>query len=153
MKGKTRTLISRAQTENGQALVFFVLVLPLVLAILGLVVDGGLMFLTFRRASLSANLAAQAASHAIDPEYFRSYNQVRLDQDRALALARQYAAENAGDETRIWVRSVSVKNRQVQVRAEAVYDTLFLGIAGIKQVPLHVTGTAYPAYGIEREWQ
>jgi uncharacterized membrane protein len=57
--------------EKGQALVLMVIALPLAMVLVGLVVDGGMMYLAHRAATTAANLAAQAASHAIDEDYSR----------------------------------------------------------------------------------
>jgi len=73
-----------ANSECGQYLVQTVILLPMMMILVGLVVDGGWMYWQYRRAEIAVNAAAQAASHAIDVEYFRETNQVRLVSKRSI---------------------------------------------------------------------
>lgn len=137
--------------EKGQALVLMVIALPLAMVLVGLVVDGGLMYLAHRSATTAANLAAQAASHAIDENHFRQTNLLRLDQARALGVAGEYAVLNhRGD---IAVTGIALEGRWVTVGVVTHYDTMFLRLAGMARVLLHARGRAYAAYGIDREGQ
>lgn len=137
--------------ESGSVMVITVLLLPLMLVLVGLAVDGGMMYLQYQRVTRTANLGAQAASHAIDENYFAKTNRIRLDYPRAMAFAQQYA--NANSTYNIHVTSVTVRERQVEVTAMTTYKTLFIQIGGAQEVTLHIKGKAYPAYGIDREWQ
>ena len=143
--------VTHPPLEQGQTLVMFILLLPLLVVVVGLVVDGGLMYLTHRRANIAANLGAQAASHAIDEDYFRQTNRVRLDEARALSIAQQYASANSYAPIR--VTGVGLQGRQVSVRATALYSTMFLRLVGLDGVTLRARGTAYAAYGIDWENQ
>ena len=141
----------KSRKEQGSVLVITVLLLPLMLVLTGLAVDGGLMYLQYQRVTRTANLGAQAASHAIDEQYFARTNRIRLDYPRAMAFAQQYANENST--YNIHVTNVTVRARQVEVTAMTTYKTLFMQIGGTHEITLHVKGKAYPAYGIDREWQ
>ncbi len=137
--------------EQGSILVITVLLLPLMLVLVGLAVDGGMMYLQYQRVSRTANLGAQAASHAIDEQYFARTNRIRLDYPRAMAFAQQYA--NGNSTYNIHVTNVIVRERQVEVTAMTTYRTFFMQIGGAREITLHIKGKAYPAYGIDREWQ
>jgi len=139
-------------SEQGQSLALFAITLPLAIILLGLVVDGGLMYLTYRKATIAANLGAQAASHAIDEDYYRATNLVRLERGRALGIAQQYAALNSHG-TPIQVTDIRLQRRTVRVAARTHYDTLFMRLAGVRSVTLRVRGQAYAAFGISREGQ
>ncbi len=139
------------ETEQGQALVMFLLLLPLILVVAGLVFDGGMMYLHWRWASTAANLGAQAAGHAIDEEYFAETNRIRLDRGRAAQFAQQYVSLNSRGPIR--VTRVTIRYRQVIVEARTVYQTTFMRLFGIPAVEMRVVGRAYPAYGIDREGQ
>jgi uncharacterized membrane protein len=132
-------------------MVLMVIALPLAMVLVGLVVDGGLMYLAHRATTTAANLSAQAASHAVDEEYYRQTNLLRLDQARALGVAQQYAALNHGGD--IAVTGIALEGRWVTVGVVTHYDTMFLRLAGINRVSLHARGRAYAAYGIDREGQ
>jgi len=143
MKAKT--------SERGQALTLFLALFPLLVVLVGLVFDGGMMYLQYRRAGTAANLGAQAASHAIDEEYFARTNGIRLDANRAFAFAQEFAARNS--RAGIRVERVSVQSRQVVVDAVTTYHTTFMRLFGIPAVTMRVRGRAYPAYGIDYEGQ
>ncbi|HIE37973.1 MAG TPA: hypothetical protein EYP77_02705, partial [Anaerolineae bacterium] len=64
--------------EGGQVLYQTALGLMALLAFLGLVVDGGVMLANYRRAQLTADTAAHAASHAVSIEVFYNTNAVVL---------------------------------------------------------------------------
>ena len=65
--------------ETGQVLVWTVLLLPLLLALVGLVLDGGLLFVQWRRARWAADGAAVAAASEINPALYAQSGQVKLD--------------------------------------------------------------------------
>ena len=138
--------------QSGQSLALFAIMLPLAIILVALVVDGGLMYLTYRKATIAANLGAQAASHAIDEDYYRQTNLVRLDGGRALGIAQQYAALNSR-RMPIQVTGIQLQRRTLLLTARTRYDTLFLRLAGIRSVTLGVQGRAYAAFGISQEGQ
>jgi hypothetical protein len=150
--GYRRQARGQPRAEHGQSLALVAIMLPLAVILVGLVVDGGLMYLTYRRATIAANLGAQAASHAVDEAYYRETNLVRLDEGRALGIARQYAALNAG-RLPIQVTGLRLERRTLWVAARTRYDTLFMRLVGIPTVTLAVEGRAYAAFGIHREGQ
>jgi len=143
--------VFETRKEQGSVMVITVMLLPLLLVLAGLAVDGGMMYLQYQRVMRTANLGAQAASHAIDEQYFARTNRIRLDYPRAMAFAQQYANENST--YNIHVTNVTVRERQVEVTAMTTYRTIFMQIGGAQDVTLRVKGKAYPAYGIDREWQ
>lgn len=133
--------------QEGQYLVYTALILPLMIVLLGLVVDGGFMFRGYRRAVNVASLSAQAASHAVDATHFSSTNRVQLDRARAFNLAQEYAARNSRGE--VSLRRVSVWGDRVLVEVEARVPTVFMRIVGISEVRLRAISLARPRYGIE----
>lgn len=136
---------------RGQFLVQFVILFPLMLLLIGLVLDGGWMYWQYRRADVMVNAAAQAASHAIDINHFRQTNQVRLDQGEAVAVAYDFINLNRrGD---ITVTGMQLEQDQIAVNATARIPTIFFRLAGIPFFDVRVNGTAYPAFGINIEGQ
>ena len=117
----------------------------------GIVIDGGWMYWQYRRAETTVSASAQTASHAIDEDYFRETNQVRLDSSLALSIAQDFVALN--ERGHVQLQSISVGASEVSVTATAYVETLFLRMAGINQLPMRVFGRAYPAFGINTEGQ
>ena len=145
-----RKLIS-LKKEAGSALTMFLVLFPLLVVLTGLVFDGGMMYLHYRRAALAATLGAHAASHAIDEDYFANTNRIILDHNRAMGFAREYANNNSWQP--VHITNVTVRDRLVYVDATTTYNTTFMRLFGIPGVQMRVRGRAYPAYGIEDEWQ
>ena len=143
-----------AKHERGQALFQTALFLPLLVAMIGLVVDGGLILANYRRAQIAADTAAHAASHQISIEVFMETNQVVLSAV-AMEEAIKYARYNshAGQELVINEISILDEGRLVRVTGQASLPTAFMRLVGIPEVNVTVVGEAYPAYGIDEEWQ
>jgi Flp pilus assembly protein TadG len=137
--------------ETGQYLVQTVVLLPMMMILVGLVLDGGWMYWQYRRAEITVNAAAQAASHAIDVEYFRETNQIRLDQGEAWSAASGFV--NINQRGQIQVTGIYIGNNQVIVNANAEVQTIFFRLAGISSLSMRVEGRAYPAFGINVEGQ
>jgi hypothetical protein len=109
------------------------------------------MYWQYRRAEIAVNAAAQAASHAIDVEYFRQTDQVRLDQAEAWNTASGFV--NINERGEMQVTGIFVSNNQVVVDANAQVQTIFFRLAGISTLSMRVQGRAYPAFGINLEGQ
>lgn len=135
--------------EKGQYTVWFLIMLPLVLALIGLVVDGGNMYRWYRRAQIAADTAAQAAAHEVDAAHFAATNEVILEPD-ALEVARYYAGINSGGRVRV-VGVALADGTRVRVICRASIPTLFMRAVGIDHVSVGVVGYAKPAFGLNVE--
>jgi uncharacterized membrane protein len=137
--------------ESGQYLAWFLIMIPLVLALIGLVVDGGFMYRWYRVSQIAADTAAQAAAHEVDAAHFSATNQVILDPD-ALEVAQYYAGLNSQGRVRVTQVAVTPDNR-VRVIARATVPTIFMQAVGIPSVQVGVVGYARPAFGLNEEGQ
>jgi Flp pilus assembly protein TadG len=145
-------LANLTQDERGQALFQTALFLPLLLVVLGLVVDGGLLLTSYRRAQIAADTAAHAASHQISIEVFVESNQVVLGAP-AFDKALEYGRTNSYGHLALNTVSILNQGRLVRVTGHASLPTCFMRLVGISSITVPVVGEAYPAYGIEEEWQ
>jgi Flp pilus assembly protein TadG len=136
--------------ERGQYLVQFVIIFPIMLILVGLVIDGGLMYWQYRRAEIAVESAAQAASHEIDVDHYRTSNEVVLS-PQASVVAHQIAAANTSGQ--MIVDGVTVAPRQITVHATAHIQTFFFRIFGIASLSMQMQASAYPAFGINGEGQ
>lgn len=136
---------------RGQFLIQFVVLLPMMLLLIGLVLDGGWMYWQYRRADVMVNAAAQSASHAIDINHFRTTNRVRLERGQAAAVASDFIHLNRRGN--ITFTGIQISPRQILVNARAKIPTIFLRLAGIPSFNVRAQGTAYPAFGIDHEGQ
>jgi len=135
--------------ERGQVLAWTVILLPLLLALVGLVFDGGLMWVQYRRARWSADGAAVAAASYIDPALFAQEGKVELHED-APTVARWYGQRN---DPNLHISNVYVRDNVVYVNGRVVIEPVFLSMFGASEMILHVRGEERPAWGITQEGQ
>ena len=146
-----RKLRNLLKDQAGQYLVQTIILLPMMMILVGLVLDGGWMYWQYRRAEIAVNAAAQAASHAIDVEYFHETNQVRLDSGEAWSAASGFV--NINQRGQMQVTGIYIGNNQVVVNANAEVQPIFFRLAGISSLSMRVECRAYPAFGISVEGQ
>lgn len=121
--------------EHGNALTVFVAVSVVgLLAVCGLVVDGGAQARLGRQAEL---VAAQAARAAVDNTATNRVAGVRTDAAAAIAAARQVLAGHP--ELSSQVRLVG---DAVQVSTSGQVETVFLSLIGIPTLAAHGSATA-----------
>ncbi len=140
----------QSDRETGQVLVWTVLLLPLLLALVGLVLDGGLLFVQWRRARWAADGAAVAAASEINPALYAQSGQVKLDLGAAQTTAQRFAHLKAPD---LHVTGVEFQGNVVRVRGWVEVRPAFLGLLGAGPLRLSVTGQERPAWGIARPGQ
>ena len=133
--------------ERGSFLTITALALPLAITLLGLVIDGGLMFRAERRALALSAAAAHVGAQQIDQTWFIATNRVRLDAGAAAAAANDFLTRNAP--AYVHPAGVSVWSDEVRVNAVAELPTYFLRLFGIATIRINVSSVARPQYGIE----
>ena len=137
--------------EEGQALVWFVASLPLVMMLIVLVMDGGQMYLEYVRARHAANLAAQAGAQAVDAGHFKNTNEIILNIDGSLwAMHRYIALNNAERQGRIST-TYYVHTAYARDCTRTEVPTFFFRLFGVDTLPVSACAQAYPAHGIRRE--
>ncbi|MCP4538204.1 MAG: hypothetical protein GY832_13780 [Chloroflexi bacterium] len=141
------TKSTHPQSERGQVLVWMVVLLPLLLALLGLIFDGGLMWAKFRRARWAADGAAVAAASDIDLELYRDQGQIRLT-EQALYTAIYYAREN---DPNLYINTIYVLDNVIYVQGHTRVETIFLGLFGVDGFTLSVRGQERPVWGISQK--
>ncbi len=142
-------VLRRLRSESGQVLAWVAIMLPLILALTGLVFDGGLLWAQYRRARWAADGAAVAAASEIDPDLFLQTGKVRLGPN-AVPAAMWYARQNDPD---LHITAVYVQANTVYVRGWVEARPVFLSLFGVGGVHLDVRGYARPAWGVTGEGQ
>ena len=140
-----RRLIARL--ERGYAMVWTAAMLPFLLIVVGLTVDGGVMFDGQRDLQNIADAAARAGAMQIDQNVYRQTNgaSVVLDQNAARDTAAQSVAGEGGVQG-----TITADSQRVTVKVERDVPTSFMQVAGIKTVHLTAIAPAEVRYGIER---
>jgi hypothetical protein len=133
--------------ESGQILAWAVILLPLLLALLGLVVDSGVLWVQFRRARWAADGAAVAAASEMDHVLFQTQGAVVLTEN-ALSTARHYARLNHPG---LHISQVYVHSNIIYARGWVEVETAFLGLFGVPDVRISVQGRERPAWGVTQQ--
>lgn len=124
---------SRGCNDEGSISIFVAVLLPALLLLAGLVVDGANQLTAYRAAHDTAEQAARAASNSLSVTALRA-GDLQVDPDAARRAAQSYliAAGTAGN--------VTVDATTVTVTVTEHTDTSFLGLIGIHH--LSATGSA-----------
>lgn len=121
---------------------FLVALTASLLALAGLVLDGGLALATKVQAAGAAEAAARAGAQAIDLSAYRLDNRLELAPDEAVSRAQAHLSA-AG------VRGkVTVSGNTVTIVVTASQRTQLLGLVGISSISVEATGHASPHRGV-----
>ena len=122
--------------ERGALGVFLAVLVPGLLLIIGLAVDGGAKVAATQRANAIADEAARAGGQALDVSAALA-GDVRVDPGAAVAAAEDYLARN-GVEGAVTV----VDGDTLTVTTTITEPTAFLGLIGIQTMTVEGSGTA-----------
>jgi len=129
--------------ESAQVMVFVAVLMTGLVAVAGLVTDGGIVFSQRRDLQNAADAAALAAAMQIDENAYRASGAVVLDE----GAAREAAAEYLDDE-RDLDYSVQTNSTGVAVSVSRRASTSFLRIIGINGVEISANSSASPRHGV-----
>ena len=134
--------------EQGQALAWVAILLPLFLALIGLVFDGGLLWQQYLRARWAVSAAGVAAASEIDPQILAHSGRLLL-QPSALETASRYAQHNDPALRLSSVQIVSQGEEQYIITRGWTYaETVFLKMFGVQGFRVTVQAMERPAWGV-----
>ncbi len=125
--------------------------MPVILAMTGLLVDGGRLIVEYKRAQVAIDSAAFAAAQRIDRGQFFRDQIVVIDPGEAVTIGSLYGSLNSRGTVK--VTSIEVYGNVVVARGYAEIDPIFLKMFGAGQVHLDLVSQASPLYGVLREGQ
>ncbi|TMJ97292.1 MAG: hypothetical protein E6G67_03060 [Actinobacteria bacterium] len=117
--------------ENGQAVVFSLLFLTVILGVAGLVIDVGSWLHSDRQAQATADAAALAGAQAL-PD----------DPAQGTALASTYASKNGGGLNKTAITTKLLPNDTIQVTIKRQAPSFFTKILGISSVQVGAVAAA-----------
>jgi Putative Flp pilus-assembly TadE/G-like len=130
--------------DDRGSLTLFAVVLALgLLAMTGLVVDGGAKLTAQRRANNLAEQAARAGAEVVDVAALRTGTEVKINPTAASAAARAYLAA-AGQPT----GQVVVRGDSIDVTVTRQQPTAILGLLGVRELSVTGHGSAQLLEGI-----
>jgi hypothetical protein len=134
---------ARLGGDDGQITVAYLILLPALLVLAGLVVDGGAALDLHTRALDVAESAARAGAQQLDLSALRAGHTLtpRLDPDAATAAADRYV-RSAG-----LAGTAQATTTQVRVEVSAAGRTRLLSVIGIRAFHAHATAAAQPDTG------
>ena len=127
--------------EAGMVTAFVVIFTLALLAMAGLVLDGGLALAAKVQAIDAAQAAARAGAQAIDIPTYRATGQITLDPAQATADAQGFLAA-AGEHG-----SVTVAGETVEVTVTITQPTQILSVVGVDQLTVTGAGSATAQQG------
>ncbi|WP_436499564.1 pilus assembly protein TadG-related protein [Actinokineospora sp. HUAS TT18] len=130
------------RADDGQVTAFVVVLTTGILALAGLVLDGGLALAAKVRATGQAEAAARAGAQAIDLTAYRGNGTLRLLPAQAVVNAKAHLAAEGATGT------VSVSGDTVTVTVTASPSTQLLGLVGIGSLSIQGRGSAHPQTGV-----
>jgi len=126
----------RPDAERGAISVFLAVLVPGLLLIIGLAVDGGAKVAAAQRANAIADEAARAGGQALDVSAALT-GEVRVDPAAAVAAAQDYLARNGVPGT-----VTVVDGDTLYVTTSITQPTTFLGLIGISSLTVEGSGIA-----------
>lgn len=131
-----RRLLSKLRNdERGSITPMFVVFVPALVLVIGLVVDGAGKIQANEHAQSIASGASRAAANAVASEVIVNGG-LSLDNHRAQIAAHDYI-EAAG-----MTGTVTVTGNEIQVTVETTYATKFISIVGVTSLPAEASATA-----------
>ncbi|MCC6178316.1 MAG: pilus assembly protein, partial [Chloroflexi bacterium] len=118
--------------RRGQAIVWTAVMLPLFLSVVGLAIDGGIVFSARRELQNVADSAARAGAQQIDVQGYRESRGRTVVLDTA--AAGDIAARYAGDQRLGADVEIEVGLRRVQVTVSRDVPTSFVRAVGVSTV-------------------
>ena len=123
--------------DRGAVTLFLCIAAIGLLALAGLVVDGGAKVRATQRADRLAAEAARAVGQAVNVSAVLSGTAVRVDARAALAAAQDYLDAAGSDGT----VAVEPDGRSIRVSTAATSHTVFLGLVGVPEITVRGTAT------------
>jgi hypothetical protein len=133
-----------ATDERGQVTAFLAVFVVALLAVAGLVIDGGYTLAAKRRAMNEAEGAARAAAQAVTAGSLRQGEPV-LDSAKATLAAQNYLAKTGHTGT------IAIDGQGVSVSVSFAQPMLVLGLGGVGRVTVTGHGQARPVRGLTKE--
>jgi Flp pilus assembly protein TadG len=145
MKPRQRVEASRVEASDRGALSLMVLILFVALiALAGIVVDGGAKLAADENAVALAEEAARAGATTVDASAAYGHGSFVVNQQAALAAARSYLAAGGYHDYEVTAQG----NRAIRVSVTIAEPTKFLSLIGLRSFTCTGTATASLVTGV-----
>jgi uncharacterized membrane protein len=131
--------------QRAQAVVWLAAMLPFLLAVVGVALDGALLLSARRDLQDVADAAARAGASQVDLDQLRADSRVVLRPDAARQAAYNYAVYQG-----VTPEQISAEAGQVVVVVRRTVPTSFLGVVQVTSFPVEARGAARARAGVAR---
>lgn len=131
--------------EGGTATAFVAVFTVALLAVAGLVVDGGYLLAGRRAAFDLAEAAARAGAQGVDQDALLTGGALTIREDDAHRLVADYLARSGTDGT------AEVSGDTVTVKVQVPQRLSILGLMGVGPVVIEASGTAHSVQAVTEE--
>lgn len=138
--------MARWRRDDGTLTLFVAVLVPFLLLLIGLGVDGGNGYRQAQRADSYAQEAARAGAQAIDPDSLLSGGALQIDKRKAIDAADAYLAGVGLSGTVV----VDPAARTITVDFTVTYPTQFLFAMGIDTMTVHGHAKVVLLHGITK---
>jgi Flp pilus assembly protein TadG len=121
-------MMSVLKNENGSVLTFAVLLLPVLIALGGLLIDFGMVAVKKAQLSGAVDAAAWAALDSYDRTVWDTFGITVLTEPQASQLAHQYLSENMPEAV---LTEVKITGNRVEVSGKSTTPLFFMKLFGI----------------------
>jgi Flp pilus assembly protein TadG len=134
------------RAQSGQVIIWVAVMLPLFLSVIGLAIDGAIVFSQRRELQNVADSAARAGAMQVDQNIYRESSGMNLVLD--VGAARQVTAEYLASQASEIGASIDAEPRRVVVQVRREISTSFLTLVGIDRVEITASASAEVRHGI-----
>ncbi len=131
-----------ARRDEGRVSVFFAILAPALIAVLGLIIDGGGKVRALQRADNIAAEAARAAGQTINAPQAILGGRKELDPNQAAAAARAYIAAAGATCPPAGCVTIAADLQHITITVQVVYNTVVLDFIGVDSWTVTATKTA-----------
>lgn len=120
--------------KKGLVLELFILLMPAIIAVLGLVVDAGLMMYYQHELDMSTEAASVATISAYDRPLYDSSRKVRIDPMDAKEAAIHYLKDNFSQAKITSLEALS--DNAIKIKTEYTHNFVFMRLFGFDSIVL-----------------
>ena len=136
--------------DHAQVTVFFALMVPVFVAVVGLALDGGRMLEKHADLEAVADAAARAGAAALDTSASGGLRSGASSLPTLNGLAAAEAARAYAEYHGVVPLAVTANETQVMVRVGQSVPTVFLRVARLNSLWIEARGVAHPRAGLTR---
>ncbi len=120
--------------EEGSVMIWVIIILPVILAVVGLLIDGGMILYYQTQLDMATEAASVSTISAYDREAWNAENKVRINNDEARISAEKYLTENF-KEARV-EKIDYVSDSTVTLETTYIVKMVFTKIFGVTEVEI-----------------